>query len=757
MRYIVIAIILAFAFALVSQSLGPFSHLLYRSLAFFSLLLIVLIGLKGGFLTFDFPHGVLLFLSLFLVLRGEGILGILGVGLFPFSFSSKKVSIFPLYLFSLFSSLFFSLLLISPLLFLLMRKISLFSSNLVGLSLGHTISTLPLLISFFFLLSLFIFDERKKRIYPFVFSGLSLVAAYFVYLIVLKTFPFFTESITSGKLIPLEILPFLLYSFSLLIFKKMGERSKNTEKVLFSYISLVLFLSGTLLFFYQKPPQKIKKSVYITNLGILDFELPRHGNYGARSAGKFGLLVNLLKSHGYEIKIGDLTDKLDGYPVLVFINMNQKLDDERREKVSQFIKRGGSLLVLADHTNIGNSGDAQNEVTEPLGGRIRFDSAKPFRYGWQSSLLIFHHPVTSLVKKETEIHHWIGASVDFKPPYSPILVGRYAFSDRGNRENPERAFLGNMFYDAGEEVGDLVLAGYKRVGKGKILLFGDTSSFQNPTLYSTYPFVLATFRWLCSGKGQTPLRESIALIMLILSLSLFPFSQRKRLFGILFILIFSFAFYLERGINKKWYKVPLKMEKIALLDFSHGERFDLMGWENESIGGLILNTMRDGYFPVILRGFDPNLLKKANCIFVISPTRNFRKGELDQLQNFLEKGGYLFLSVGWEEKEGSQNILKNFNLDMKNIPLGRTRVKINGDIVQIMEGWPVFDLDNSSETILKAFGYPVIIFKKVKKGGIFLIGDSKFFLNPNLEALEKFNIGNIIFLKSLLERREGVP
>jgi hypothetical protein len=106
--------------------------------------------------------------------------------------------------------------------------------------------------------------------------------------------------------------------------------------------------------------------------------------------------------------------------------------------------------------------------------------------------------------------------------------------------------------------------------------------------------------------------------------------------------------------------------------------------------------------------------------------------------------------VGWEDGDASRNLLQHFNLDLKNIPLGRITPDHNSKKVSFQNAWPISHDDENVEIIARAWEYPVAVLKPYGKGSLLLVGDSAFLLNRNLEGLHNYSIDNILFLKDLL-------
>jgi hypothetical protein len=70
-------------------------------------------------------------------------------------------------------------------------------------------------------------------------------------------------------------------------------------------------------------------------------------------------------------------------------------------------------------------------------------------------------------------------------------------TDDGDRH---AAMMGNDRYDAGEKLGDLLLAAEQPVGKGRIIAFGDTSGMTNAINVSSYVFTTRLLAYLAGDS-----------------------------------------------------------------------------------------------------------------------------------------------------------------------------------------------------------------------------------------------------------------
>jgi hypothetical protein len=93
----------------------------------------------------------------------------------------------------------------------------------------------------------------------------------------------------------------------------------------------------------------------------------------------FGLLPVYCRAEGYDFSVIDKDtiepDDLEKTQFLVLINSPKIWGQAERRSVLNFVARGGSLLVLGDHTDVFGLMRGFNSLLGPLGIKFRFDSA----------------------------------------------------------------------------------------------------------------------------------------------------------------------------------------------------------------------------------------------------------------------------------------------------------------------------------------------------------------------------------------------
>lgn len=508
------------------------------------------------------------------------------------------------------------------------------------------------------------------------------------------------------------------------------------------------------------------------------YGVPSFDRLGIAASGMYGLLPKYLRAAGFEVtvveEIEKLPDLIDHARTLVIISPAKILPPELHERIWSFVKDGGGLLVMGDHTDIFGTRRPLNNLLAPIRVSFNFDSAYPARKAWRYSYESLPHPVTHHLDQVNDVlQYGIGASLSVKAPAYPVIVGKYAFSDKGNYSNGGKgAFLGDYTYQRDEQLGDVVLVAGASYGQGRVLVFGDTSSFQNVALPYSYPFMTDIFTWLSSRDVLSPTAFAflafvlISLAVMVLTLG----SQIKQPVAMTvaaLTLTVSLFVSAELTSSAKVPKiVPDRNHHVAYIDASHVGSFKVEHWKDESIDGLLVNLSRNGYLPVLMREFSPKWLRASEVYVSISPMRSYSKEEISALEKFVTEGGTALLAVGYEESAGAQKLLGHFGFRIGPMPLGAAPITDfipTGEELQkimkdphFMEAWPVEVTDGAAHEVLYSYkDFPIVVTKKHGRGRIVVIGDTQFLHDKTLENEKAAWPGNVEFLKKMLLRQTG--
>ncbi len=541
-----------------------------------------------------------------------------------------------------------------------------------------------------------------------------------------------------------------------------------------------------------------------------NWDIPQYGTYGREATGMFGLLPIYLEVTGYDTKLlvnntqefqnqstveytnitryVNLTDytplietpslspaHLDNVDILVIININTSFSNEEKQNIWEYVNDGGSLLVLGDHTNVGGIQQPLNTLLQPTGIQYQFDSALPLdpQFNWATCTQLVPHPVTTALDPIYDLQISVGASLHTPSTATPLIIGKYGLADRGNTTNEEIAYLGDYEYQPGEHLGDLILASTSTQGSGKILVFGDTSSFQNSALPYSYPFITNIFSWL--HHPATPifnqLQPLLAVILLISGLILIIRSYKNQVYPFIIPCILLSVLLISGIANSLLYHPTHPTSgHIAYIDISHNEQFTIQPYTDTSLTGCILNLMRNNYQPLLLKSMTEKQLTNCDLLILHAPTEQLTSSEVNLLHNYMKTGGTIILCTGYNDKDAVMPLLNTVNLDIQNIPLGPVPYgeddpQTYQNETRFVNSWPITYPQNNNDTYQSFYSvsiagwdeqYHLMVYTHYGAGGLLLISDSEYLLDKNLESIYDYWPGNILMFKYILDELQNM-
>ncbi len=504
------------------------------------------------------------------------------------------------------------------------------------------------------------------------------------------------------------------------------------------------------------------KTIVAANQGYLDWERPVHGRYGQASAGMYGMLPDFVASLGGRLVASDELAPRDlaEADVLLIIHPLGRWPEDRLDRVREFVRGGGSLLLLAgtpirDGARVSSYNEVLDYVLAPSRGiEVLFDSAKSATWRWQDAYAPMVHPAALGVDDGRDRFGMPpGPSIRLRWPARPLLVGRWGWSDPGVDSALTRVFQ----YDTGEKLGDLVLAAEQRLGRGRVVVVSNAFGFTNEGNVSSYVFTGRLLAYLAGGAGspQAGWRQLLGILGCIALVGLFAFRPaptRVATAAVVLALVLAGS----RTLGSVSMRVlpdgrrHAAYNNVAYIDASHMEAYGDSGWGFEGTAGLALTLMRSGFQAFLLPDLTTERLKRAGLLVSIAPARPFSPSEQAAVRQFVERGGTFLCTVGADRAGPVQPLLEDFGLRVPPIPVPpqenvrepapmghfRTLYRAWGadydSGLLIYHGWPVEC--GANEVLVRGFGnLPIIALAKVGRGNVIVVGDTAFAMNKNLE------------------------
>jgi hypothetical protein len=300
---------------------------------------------------------------------------------------------------------------------------------------------------------------------------------------------------------------------------------------------------------------------------------------------------------------------------------------------------------------------------------------------------------------------------------------------------------------------DIVVAATGRFGEGRVVVFGDTSPFQNGALARSYKFVDRTLRWAAWNSPLSRVWDNRLWIAAALTIFVLLIIRGRGGRGMIFLLGFLPVVSLVTvSITKFWAKNPPVSAAVGWLDTTHWNRFESTGWENDSLGGLQHNIFRGGFLPLTLWDYEDLAQGPPGLLVIQRPTRSLGSGEIDRLEGFVKRGGKVIFAAGWEDEKVATPVLERFGIQLSPTPLGPSQGSGPLGEPKFYRANPTSSTSEADtlEVLAEIAGYPVVVSRQVGEGRFVHIADSCFLYNKNLEGQEEFVVEeNVEFLKQL--------
>jgi hypothetical protein len=495
---------------------------------------------------------------------------------------------------------------------------------------------------------------------------------------------------------------------------------------------------------------------------------PHVERLGLRSLGMFGELPVHLGNLGFGSRLlpprpssHDLAD----IDVLVVINPEVELDADSLDAVWSHVRRGGGLVVLGDHTDILGTMRPLNRLLEPTGIRFRFDTALGFTKAWIDGVEVAPHPVTRGVAHHQDLQLGAGASLAIDRRATPILFGRYGHSDWGDYSNDTRderrgrkgGYLGNYVPEPGERTGDLVLAAAARMGAGRVLVFGDTTYFQNPVLPYTWQLANNSITYAAGGTPPSRPLRLLAILALLGALSLAL--TRLAVGNLTGVALATVAIGFAAGVislTRAGDDQPIATHRehpIAIVDLAHGNDVNRMLFTDDSLGSLIANLQRSGYMTVVTRGQVD--LSRTSLYVLPAPLATISASHRRRLIRFVREGGAVMVAVGLDHAPAVGELLRSFGAAIAPAPVGSLdRAVERPDEPRLPGAWKLA-LSSDWEPIRTQYAAPVAAVRQYGAGRVLLVGDATFVLDQNLEQEDRHHRANVDLLLEWLQLLKG--
>lgn len=209
--------------------------------------------------------------------------------------------------------------------------------------------------------------------------------------------------------------------------------------------------------------------------------------------------------------------RLEGFDVL-FINLVDEsrpaFSAEEYAAIDQWVKQGGGLFVIVDHTNVYRSSERINPLLKPMGIEVGYHTVVEFSpeyaitgKAWLMLWDFYPHYVTGgveMISPQTGGPLFGSHGIAFSSPQS--LADYWDVSDEGG-------YYGNMIFDGDPELepsGPLAMVAAREYGEGRVVVVGDQNIFGDAWLHfaNNFDLMMNAFQWVAHQEDKAPLRDA---------------------------------------------------------------------------------------------------------------------------------------------------------------------------------------------------------------------------------------------------------
>jgi len=433
------------------------------------------------------------------------------------------------------------------------------------------------------------------------------------------------------------------------------------------FLTMLVFVTGRLA---EQPRGCDAIRVAALNVGLQDWSVSHDGAYGSFSGGMFGSLPDAIGELGGKLDLintDGLTD-LAKYDVLMLINLNAELPPQSILNIDNFVRCGGTCIVLADHTDVAGLMGPINAVIKRHGISIRFDSAKDFG-DWNRSFSTSAAAWLAGAESPQYFPYCIGASLEVSDDATPLLTLQRGFGDLGVRSNYVGAYLGNYRVDRMEEIGDLVVVAESEFGVGKFVVFGDTTPFQNASLGMAEVGFLPRLLAECADKNPSNWSLPCALVI---GVAVLIIALREVSMAMLIACAAGTA-----ATGAMWYLTPRCDFSLIQRNGSRPLCVDIVNLPNDaapeipswkSTWSISSSAVRAGFHVVYSDRISDCVLDKAAVVLFVLPLRTVPDAE--NLLPYVRRGGTVFFVGGPQHAIAISSFLRGVGIEIDNACVG---------------------------------------------------------------------------------------
>ena len=390
--------------------------------------------------------------------------------------------------------------------------------------------------------------------------------------------------------------------------------------------------------------------------------------YGSMSSYKFSGVADYMKYFYDFSKWGDEADKdrekeftkemLDEVDVLILKCPTLDYTAEEQALLVDYVRRGGGIFMVGDHTNVFGMNIILNSVADDLGFKFRHDCIFDIDRRMEQ---IYDHPAMlphPVVQHMPTFRFQTACSIEpqsfaCKPI---ILIG-------GLKTGPLDYHMGNFYAHikdrSMDEYGAFVQGCAAKFGKGRVVAFADSTCMSNFSMFEPgkLEFWMMSMEWLNRTNRYSWINPVMGLLSGVFAIiGVMLLITRTRMFHRLLIpatvtvmvATAVSAAVVDKG-NEDRYSMPTPKRQPVRVAFEteHCNITLTSGGSTKSepncYGMIYMWMLRMGYFPYTAETFDAAIDPANTIALFINPTKTFSDEQAERAEEFVKNGGRIIV------------------------------------------------------------------------------------------------------------------
>ena len=376
--------------------------------------------------------------------------------------------------------------------------------------------------------------------------------------------------------------------------------------------------------------------------------------YGMSSTYNYASLYEWL---AYYAPVGRITGEIDAAAlveaqVLVLKTPSIPYTEREIDAIAAYVRSGGGLLVIGDHTNVFGSTTVVNPILRRFGLALRYDSTYDLATGSFTVVDRAAHPADP-IGQHVKCFEFL-TSCSLEPSLAAIPVLRDVRVLANQADYGTRDFFPKERFTHASIFGAVTQAAAAAYGRGRVVVFTDSTCFSNFSMHMDgyADFVLATLGYLDRANPRLPVRS----ILLGFGIALLAFavwgavrSRTARAVGLGLLLAWAAGPWAVSALHRAWYPLPEPVEEIPYVYFDVSSSAAIISAQptvsDDSSSQLyetfFVWTQRIGLVPRIVAGAES--LVPGRAIVWIDPNRALDDADLDRAASYVASGGGLLV------------------------------------------------------------------------------------------------------------------